>query len=156
MDAESKQLIKTTHESLMKAIGACKPGARFRDMGDIITSHVQRAGCGRRGHMQGYDAVQCDVVDWEGEHLLLVRQVTGGMRHTGGKSGGLSQEGHSWQDGQAQNRALGTDMHDVESRQAARQNGQPAPAAGFVHGQLSSNQTPESWVHQHMVDALLL
>lgn len=44
VDEKGKELIKVTHDSLMKAIEACKPGVRYRDLGDIISKHVQQAG----------------------------------------------------------------------------------------------------------------
>eukprot|EP00879_Flechtneria_rotunda_P023329 GHRR01024679.1.p1 GENE.GHRR01024679.1~~GHRR01024679.1.p1 ORF type:complete len:307 (+),score=65.78 GHRR01024679.1:292-1212(+) len=44
VDESSKQLVKTTHDALMKAIEMCKPGVRFRDLGDTISKHVQQAG----------------------------------------------------------------------------------------------------------------
>jgi len=36
----SKRLIKTTHECLMKAIEYCRPGAKYREIGNIITKHA--------------------------------------------------------------------------------------------------------------------
>lgn len=44
VDEEGKQLIKVTHDALMQAIAACKPGVRYRDMGDIITKHASKFG----------------------------------------------------------------------------------------------------------------
>lgn len=44
VDDESKKLIKVTYECLDKAIKAVKPGVRFREVGDIISSHAQAAG----------------------------------------------------------------------------------------------------------------
>lgn len=44
VDEVSKQLIKVTHECLAQAIAACKPGVRYRDMGDIISKHAKGAG----------------------------------------------------------------------------------------------------------------
>jgi methionyl aminopeptidase len=41
VDASSKKLIRVTAEALDKAIAAVKPGVRYRDVGDIITSHVR-------------------------------------------------------------------------------------------------------------------
>lgn len=41
---EKKQLIKAAHDSLMKAIDECKPGYFYRDLGAVITKHVN--GCG--------------------------------------------------------------------------------------------------------------
>jgi hypothetical protein len=38
------KLVKTTYECLEKAIAACKPGARYRDMGNIITKHAHSNG----------------------------------------------------------------------------------------------------------------
>lgn len=45
VDAASKKLIRVTAEALDKAIAAVKPGVRFRDIGDIITSHVRANEC---------------------------------------------------------------------------------------------------------------
>jgi methionyl aminopeptidase len=44
VDELSKKLIKCSHDCLMKALAACKPGARYRDMGDIITKHATSQG----------------------------------------------------------------------------------------------------------------
>lgn len=43
-DEASKKLIKVTHDALMAAIDVCKPGARFRDLGDVISRHVTQNG----------------------------------------------------------------------------------------------------------------
>ena len=40
----SKLLVKTTHECLMKAIEYCKPGAKYREIGNIITRHARPKG----------------------------------------------------------------------------------------------------------------
>lgn len=45
-DEASKKLVRVTHDALMAAIDACRPGARFRDLGDIISRHVANNGCG--------------------------------------------------------------------------------------------------------------
>lgn len=45
-DAASKNLIKTTHECLAAGIALCKPGARYRDIGDAITKVAAREGYG--------------------------------------------------------------------------------------------------------------
>ncbi len=45
VDEDGRRLIHVTHESLMKAIAACKPGTRYRDIGDIITKHATANGC---------------------------------------------------------------------------------------------------------------
>lgn len=44
VSTEKKNLIKATHDSLMKAIGECKPGTFYRDLGNTITKHIN--GCG--------------------------------------------------------------------------------------------------------------
>lgn len=44
VDEESKKLVKVTHECLHLAIAACRPGTRYRDLGDIITKHATKAG----------------------------------------------------------------------------------------------------------------
>lgn len=44
VDDESKKLIKTTHDALMKAIAMCKPGTRYREVGEVITKHCAVAG----------------------------------------------------------------------------------------------------------------
>lgn len=44
VDEESKRLVKVTYECLHLAIAACLPGARYRDIGDIISKHAQKAG----------------------------------------------------------------------------------------------------------------
>ena len=47
VDGESKKLIKTSHDCLAKAVAMCKPGVRFRDLGDVISKHAQSNGCVR-------------------------------------------------------------------------------------------------------------
>lgn len=37
-------LVKTTHECLFKAIEQCKPGTRYRDLGNVITKHAHSQG----------------------------------------------------------------------------------------------------------------
>lgn len=44
VDQKSKDLIKVTHDALMRALEAVKPGALFRDFGDIITKATGKAG----------------------------------------------------------------------------------------------------------------
>ena len=41
---EKKALIKATHDALFKAIDMCKPGVFYRDLGGVITKHIN--GCG--------------------------------------------------------------------------------------------------------------
>lgn len=40
----SRALIEATHTSLMKAIEHCKPGNMYRDLGNIISNHVEPLG----------------------------------------------------------------------------------------------------------------
>jgi methionyl aminopeptidase len=44
VDEESKKLVKVTYECLHLAIAACRPGTRYRDLGDIISKHANKAG----------------------------------------------------------------------------------------------------------------
>lgn len=44
VDDDSKQLIRVTHDCLAKAIALCKPGVRYRDLGDVITKHATSSG----------------------------------------------------------------------------------------------------------------
>lgn len=44
VDPASKALVRASHDSLLAAVGACRPGVRFRDLGDIISKHVNNAG----------------------------------------------------------------------------------------------------------------
>jgi methionyl aminopeptidase len=44
VDDEGRRLIRATHDALMAAIAACRPGAKFRDLGDVISRHVGNAG----------------------------------------------------------------------------------------------------------------
>jgi len=44
IDELSKRLIKVTYECLELAIAACKPGARYRDIGDLISKHAHKNG----------------------------------------------------------------------------------------------------------------
>lgn len=41
---EAKALIKCAHDSLSLAIAQCKPGARYRDLGETISAHVRKCG----------------------------------------------------------------------------------------------------------------
>ena len=41
---EKKDLVKATHDSLFKAIGMCKPGTFYRDIGGVITKHINGNG----------------------------------------------------------------------------------------------------------------
>ena len=40
----SKRLIKAAHDSLMKAIEMCKPGVMYREVGNVISNHVEELG----------------------------------------------------------------------------------------------------------------
>jgi methionine aminopeptidase type I len=40
-----KKLVRTAFECLHKAIDACKPGTRYRDIGDIVSTHASKNGC---------------------------------------------------------------------------------------------------------------
>ncbi|KAF5838034.1 peptidase M24, structural domain-containing protein [Dunaliella salina] len=44
VDEQSKKLIKTAHDCLAKAVAMCKPGVRYRDVGEVITKHAQANG----------------------------------------------------------------------------------------------------------------
>ena len=44
IDEESARLVKVTHECMEKAIEACKPGMRYRDVGNIISKHAMQHG----------------------------------------------------------------------------------------------------------------
>lgn len=44
VDEESKKLVKTAHDCLAKAVAMCKPGVRYRDVGDVISKHAQSNG----------------------------------------------------------------------------------------------------------------
>ena len=41
---KKKDLIKATHDSLMKAMDTCRPGVFYRDLGAVITKHINGAG----------------------------------------------------------------------------------------------------------------
>lgn len=40
----SKTLVKAAHDCLMKAIEKCKPGVMYRDLGTVISDHVEELG----------------------------------------------------------------------------------------------------------------
>jgi methionyl aminopeptidase len=42
---EVKKLVRTAYECLHKAIDICKPGTRYRDIGDIVSTHASKNGC---------------------------------------------------------------------------------------------------------------
>ncbi len=37
-------MVKVAHDCLMKALAICKPGTRYRDIGDVITKHAAANG----------------------------------------------------------------------------------------------------------------
>lgn len=41
---DAKDLIRCAHDSLARAIELCKPGVRFRDLGDVIAAHTKKCG----------------------------------------------------------------------------------------------------------------
>jgi len=45
VDKEAKDLIKTTYEALMLAVNEVRPGTLVRDLGRIISKHVNKHGC---------------------------------------------------------------------------------------------------------------
>lgn len=45
-DEDAKKLVRVTYECLQLSIAACKPGVRYRDIGDIITKHARAHGLG--------------------------------------------------------------------------------------------------------------
>ncbi|CAK5270896.1 unnamed protein product, partial [Mycena citricolor] len=45
IDDESAKLLRVTRECLDKAIAMCKPGALFRDVGNVIEPHAKANGC---------------------------------------------------------------------------------------------------------------
>jgi methionine aminopeptidase len=45
VDDDSKKLVKVAHDCLQKAVAMCKPGVRYRDVGDAISRHAQANGC---------------------------------------------------------------------------------------------------------------
>jgi methionyl aminopeptidase len=44
VSAEKKKLVRATHDALFKAIAMCKPGTFYRDLGGVITKHVNASG----------------------------------------------------------------------------------------------------------------
>lgn len=44
VNERSKNLVTATYDSLMKAIEFCKPGAMYREVGNIISNHVEPLG----------------------------------------------------------------------------------------------------------------
>jgi methionyl aminopeptidase len=40
----NRLLVEVAHDCLMKAIDACKPGAMYRDCGNIVANHVEPLG----------------------------------------------------------------------------------------------------------------
>ena len=41
---ESRALVEATYDSLMKAIKYCKPGAMYREIGNVIAGHAEPLG----------------------------------------------------------------------------------------------------------------
>lgn len=41
---DKRKLVQVTYESLLKAIDIVKPGTRYRDIGNVISKHVQSNG----------------------------------------------------------------------------------------------------------------
>lgn len=44
VDEKAKKLVQVTHECLAQAIDICKPGVRYREIGNIIQKHAQASG----------------------------------------------------------------------------------------------------------------
>ena len=44
VDETSRRLVRTTYESLMLAIDSCRPGVKYRDIGNIISKYVEPKG----------------------------------------------------------------------------------------------------------------
>jgi methionyl aminopeptidase len=44
VDEESKALVRTTYEALMNAIDFCRPGMKYKDIGGVISRHVEPKG----------------------------------------------------------------------------------------------------------------
>jgi methionyl aminopeptidase len=44
VDEDSQRLVRTTHECMMRGIGAVRPGAAIRDIGRAIQEHAEKAG----------------------------------------------------------------------------------------------------------------
>lgn len=40
----SRKLVEATYESLMKSIEYCKPGSMYREVGNVISNHVEPLG----------------------------------------------------------------------------------------------------------------
>ncbi|CAI5449054.1 unnamed protein product [Caenorhabditis angaria] len=44
VDAESRKLVQTTYECLQQAIAICRPGVKFREIGNVIQKHANANG----------------------------------------------------------------------------------------------------------------
>lgn len=53
-------MVKVAHDCLMAALAICKPGTRYRDVGDVITRHATANGWVVN---PGQGMVACSIVD---------------------------------------------------------------------------------------------
>mmetsp|Transcript_22260 Transcript_22260/g.39595 ORF Transcript_22260/g.39595 Transcript_22260/m.39595 type:complete len:384 (-) Transcript_22260:1330-2481(-) len=82
VDDQGKQLIKATHDSLMAAVAAVKPGLRYRDVGDIISKFV---------HPHGFQVVKTYCGHGIGELFHCAPNVP---HYGNNKAVGVMREGH--------------------------------------------------------------
>lgn len=78
VDEGSQRLCRTAYECLHKAIAMCKPGTRYRDLGDVITKHASSNGCAGCWH---------NACASNGSRAGLLARVFGSGWHTAAAAG---------------------------------------------------------------------
>jgi len=82
VDDQTKNLVKTTYEALMAAIDSCKPGQKYREIGNIISNYVEP---------KGYSVVKSYTGHGVGRLFHCAPSVP---HYKGNKTGGVMREGH--------------------------------------------------------------
>lgn len=82
VDAEGKQLVRVAHDCLMKALDICKPGVRYRDIGDVITKHASS---------NGFQVVRSYCGHGIGDLFHCAPNIP---HYSGNKAVGVMKEGH--------------------------------------------------------------
>jgi methionyl aminopeptidase len=70
VDAESKQLMRVTHECLLLGIEAIKPGRRVNEIGRAIEAHAGRYGYGVVRQFCGHGIGEIFHTDWQVPHYF--------------------------------------------------------------------------------------
>ena len=119
VSAEKKALIKATHDSLFKAIDMCKPGTFYRDLGGVITKHINS--CGFQ-----VDRTYCG--HGIGEYFHCAPNIP---HYAGNKAKFVMKAGHIFTIEPMVNMGTWRDTHWIDGWTAVTKDGQPS--AQFEH-----------------------